>query len=154
MKAVFVANAAISEKRFLFTKKLFAFTMEIYELIEKKLEKNLQRNAEAWERISILREKTRRMVLLRKFKMKIEAFARKLFNLATFIQNLPPLPKITYYPFGAGGLHRKFGLPDEVAVEDVLQYEAVVDQDRMARQCITGRTSRQNSGWYRTSLHF
>ena len=94
------------------------------------------------------------MVLLRKFKMKIEAFARKLFNLATFIQNLPPLPKITYYPFGAGGLHRKFGLPDEVAVEDVLQYEAVVDQDRMARQCITGRTSRQNSGWYRTSLHF
>lgn len=48
MKAAFVANAAISEKRFLFTKKLFAFTMEIYELIEKKLRKNLQRNAEAW----------------------------------------------------------------------------------------------------------
>ena len=27
-------------------------------------------------------------------------------------------------------------------------------QDRIARQWITGRTSRQNSGWYRTSLHF
>ena len=115
----------------------------------------MQRNAEAWERISILREKTRRMVLLRKFKMKIEAFARKLFNLATFIQNLPPLPKITTPSEAGEGLHRKSGLvPDEVAVEDVLQYEAVVDQDRMARQCITGRTSRQNSGWYRTSLHF
>ena len=44
MKAAFVANAVISEKRFLFTKKLFAFTMEIYELIEKELKKNLQRN--------------------------------------------------------------------------------------------------------------
>ena len=42
MKAAFVAsNAAISEKRFLFTKKLFAFTMEIYELIEKKVGRKL-----------------------------------------------------------------------------------------------------------------
>ena len=40
---------------------------------------------------------------------------------------------------------------DEVAVEVQLEAE---DQLRIARQCKTGRTSFQNSGWYRTSLHF
>ena len=44
---------------------------------------------------------------------------------------------------------------EDVAVDDVLQYEATeVDHDRMARQWMTGRTSRQNTGWYNTSLHF
>ena len=42
---------------------------------------------------------------------------------------------------------------EDVAVEDVLQYEAVVDHDRIARQWMTGRTSLQNSGWYKTSRH-
>ena len=45
---------------------------------------------------------------------------------------------------------------EDVAVDDVLpQYEATeVDHDRMARQWMTGLTSRQNTGWYNTSLHF
>lgn len=40
---------------------------------------------------------------------------------------------------------------EDVAVE--VEFEAG-DQVRMARQWMTGRTSRQNSGWYNTSLHF
>ena len=46
---------------------------------------------------------------------------------------------------------------EDVAVDDdvLVQYEATeVDHDRMARQWMTGRTSRQNTGWYNTSLHF
>lgn len=46
---------------------------------------------------------------------------------------------------------------EDVAVDDdvLVQYEATeVDHDRMARQWMTGRTSRQNTGWYSTSLHF
>ena len=40
---------------------------------------------------------------------------------------------------------------EEVAVEVQLEAE---DQLRIARQCKTGLTSFQNSGWYSTSLHF
>ena len=43
---------------------------------------------------------------------------------------------------------------DEVAVLEDMQVDPEAeDQDRIARQWMTGRTSRQNSGWYKTSLH-